>query len=121
MILQTRLHTVTLHSHRSRRIVRPAYWPTCIRLLPCLFLTACGGGNTVTSPPPPTTTIRTFESGSLVYLEADTGDRKEHTSELQSRLHLVCRLLLEKKKKTEKQATSGGLKREERRLNGSSY
>src|SRR2546422_7482203 len=31
-----------------------------------------------------------------------TGTRsEEHTSELQSRLHLVCRLLLEKKKKTE--------------------
>src|SRR2546422_5753185 len=28
---------------------------------------------------------------------------EEHTSELQSRLHLVCRLLLEKKKKKEKQ------------------
>src|SRR2546422_6661155 len=28
-----------------------------------------------------------------------TIDRKKHTSELQSRLHLVCRLLLEKKKK----------------------
>src|SRR2546422_8164672 len=28
---------------------------------------------------------------------------EEHTSELQSRLHLVCRLLLEKKKKTHKQ------------------
>src|SRR2546422_3260288 len=28
---------------------------------------------------------------------------EEHTSELQSRLHLVCRLLLEKKKKTKKQ------------------
>src|SRR2546422_7922505 len=27
---------------------------------------------------------------------------EEHTSELQSRLHLVCRLLLEKKKQTEK-------------------
>src|SRR3989449_5993281 len=27
---------------------------------------------------------------------------EEHTSELQSRLHLVCRLLLEKKKKTAK-------------------
>src|SRR2546422_4829674 len=26
---------------------------------------------------------------------------EEHTSELQSRLHLVCRLLLEKKKKTQ--------------------
>src|SRR2546422_3970748 len=30
---------------------------------------------------------------------------EEHTSELQSRLHLVCRLLLEKKKKT-RQSTS---------------
>src|SRR3712207_7959674 len=31
------------------------------------------------------------------------GDRsEEHTSELQSRQYLVCRLLLEKKKKTEK-------------------
>src|SRR2546422_1890181 len=31
---------------------------------------------------------------------------EEHTSELQSRLHLVCRLLLEKKKKKEQQADS---------------
>src|SRR2546429_3421634 len=32
----------------------------------------------------------------------DRGDRsEEHTSELQSRLHLVCRLLLEKKKNIE--------------------
>src|SRR5687768_18292212 len=30
---------------------------------------------------------------------------EEHTSELQSRLHLVCRLLLEKKKKTTKRYT----------------
>src|SRR5687768_17725077 len=30
---------------------------------------------------------------------------EEHTSELQSRLHLVCRLLLEKKKKTAKVTT----------------
>src|SRR2546422_7918082 len=29
---------------------------------------------------------------------------EEHTSELQSRLHLVCRLLLEKKKKKDRQA-----------------
>src|SRR2546429_6555110 len=35
------------------------------------------------------------EAGNLAY-----GHRsEEHTSELQSRLHLVCRLLLEKKKK----------------------
>src|SRR2546422_1443995 len=31
---------------------------------------------------------------------------EEHTSELQSRLHLVCRLLLEKKKKTDKEHTT---------------
>src|SRR2546422_8322782 len=30
----------------------------------------------------------------------DLARSEEHTSELQSRLHLVCRLLLEKKKKT---------------------
>src|SRR3712207_8218007 len=30
---------------------------------------------------------------------ADTGRSEEHTSELQSRQYLVCRLLLEKKKK----------------------
>src|SRR2546422_7946977 len=34
------------------------------------------------------------------------GRSEEHTSELQSRLHLVCRLLLEKKKKTNKQSSS---------------
>src|SRR2546422_6117273 len=40
--------------------------------------------------------------GSQVYLiEAMRYTRsEEHTSELQSRLHLVCRLLLEKKKKS---------------------
>src|SRR5687768_18198119 len=33
------------------------------------------------------------------------GRSEEHTSELQSRLHLVCRLLLEKKKKTRNKKT----------------
>src|SRR2546422_4565618 len=33
-------------------------------------------------------------------LVPDAQRSEEHTSELQSRLHLVCRLLLEKKKKT---------------------
>src|SRR2546429_6735120 len=32
---------------------------------------------------------------------------EEHTSELQSRLHLVCRLLLEKKKNAHPQTSSG--------------
>src|SRR2546422_1138355 len=36
---------------------------------------------------------------------------EEHTSELQSRLHLVCRLLLEKKKKNERTNASTRLYR----------
>src|SRR2546429_758725 len=38
--------------------------------------------------------------GDLVHREREDERSEEHTSELQSRLHLVCRLLLEKKKKT---------------------
>src|SRR3989449_2708042 len=34
--------------------------------------------------------------------QCDSSRSEEHTSELQSRLHLVCRLLLEKKKKKKK-------------------
>src|SRR2546422_1783533 len=44
--------------------------------------------------PPYQTTVRLRESSNPV-----TPRSEEHTSELQSRLHLVCRLLLEKKKK----------------------
>src|SRR2546422_8237839 len=44
----------------------------------------------------------------------NSGDRsEEHTSELQSRLHLVCRLLLEKKKKNERDSADA-THREER-------
>src|SRR2546422_1377982 len=38
----------------------------------------------------------------LALLEGRQERSEEHTSELQSRLHLVCRLLLEKKKKNRK-------------------
>src|SRR5205809_4916078 len=42
--------------------------------------------------------------GAITYVAEHIEDRsEEHTSELQSRLHLVCRLLLEKKKKKENQ------------------
>src|SRR2546429_5398113 len=40
----------------------------------------------------------------LVCRSGITGRSEEHTSELQSRLHLVCRLLLEKKKKSSQSA-----------------
>src|SRR2546422_4490509 len=38
---------------------------------------------------------------------ASASRSEEHTSELQSRLHLVCRLLLEKKKKRTTQPANG--------------
>src|SRR2546422_5920536 len=58
---------------------------------------------------PYTTLFRSRDAGALVGWEVSNTARwrdngfefrsEEHTSELQSRLHLVCRLLLEKKKK----------------------
>src|SRR2546429_5226598 len=47
-------------------------------------------------------TVRTFFNVLLprTGLSGTTMRSEEHTSELQSRLHLVCRLLLEKKKKS---------------------
>src|SRR2546422_7169413 len=39
-----------------------------------------------------------FLAGMLPWLAVSEARSEEHTSELQSRLHLVCRLLLEKKK-----------------------
>src|SRR2546422_5669488 len=43
---------------------------------------------------------------------------EEHTSELQSRLHLVCRLLLEKKKKREKICTNNYRQQEQQKTGG---
>src|SRR5216684_9029078 len=40
---------------------------------------------------------------------------EEHTSELQSRLHLVCRLLLEKKKKQQQKRPLQGVKKKKQK------
>src|SRR5690625_6384480 len=63
-----------------------------------------GAMNTVTARVMPSTAMRVTMAGT----ESDRVRSEEHTSELQSRGHLVCRLLLEKKK-------SEGPEREERR------
>src|SRR2546422_3066860 len=58
--------------------------------------------------PSPAGGVRRARRGTVRLLHAGVPPRRseEHTSELQSRLHLVCRLLLEKKKKnTVKPAT----------------
>src|SRR2546422_1054675 len=44
--------------------------------------------------------VRQLSLGERMKCELVASRSEEHTSELQSRLHLVCRLLLEKKKKT---------------------
>src|SRR2546422_9806368 len=48
---------------------------------------------------PAITVNRVCGSGAQAIASAAQERSEEHTSELQSRLHLVCRLLLEKKKK----------------------
>src|SRR5687768_18045469 len=50
---------------------------------------------TAPSPPP----VRTAAASRSTREPPGVRRSEEHTSELQSRLHLVCRLLLEKKKK----------------------
>src|SRR2546422_5074589 len=46
-----------------------------------------------------------LETGLVVQVPPFISRSEEHTSELQSRLHLVCRLLLEKKKKKTRTTT----------------
>src|SRR3989442_8980058 len=49
-----------------------------------------------------------FRSGRTGAVRPDRKRSEEHTSELQSRPHLVCRLLLEKKKKKKIRRLNGG-------------
>src|SRR2546429_6815256 len=50
-------------------------------------------------PPAPLRRGRKRQRQIREFLAAQNSRSEEHTSELQSRLHLVCRLLLEKKKR----------------------
>src|SRR5438876_4420604 len=52
----------------------------------------------ICDPPPAGLELRAWES--LLYSLWRRSRSEEHTSELQSPVHLVCRLLLEKKKRT---------------------
>src|SRR2546422_6939928 len=55
--------------------------------------------------------VAVTESGAGPLLgETESERSEEHTSELQSRLHLVCRLLLEKKKKEKEPLISTDIK-----------
>src|SRR2546422_10016187 len=81
-----------------RRPPRSTLFPYTTLFRSLVLVLATGGGLVV------------FESGRVTHAEfgglggepAFSARSEEHTSELQSRLHLVCRLLLEKKKKVKK-------------------
>src|SRR5207253_8067913 len=82
------------------------------RLIALLVLMLVGAGSAAAQTTRPQNTVRPTISGAAKQGEVLTADRlcpgprawisrsrsEEHTSELQSRGHLVCRLLLEKKK-----------------------
>src|SRR3989442_5368895 len=70
-------------------------------LFQSVLMQACGGSNTSPSPPTTKTIAQIRVVGQPVFVFDHTTDQssEEHTSELQSRPHLVCRLLLEKKTK----------------------
>src|SRR2546422_7712441 len=74
-------------------------WPSCSDSCSCR-----GSSRSCVPPPVRRTSARSFlpscRSRNLRVGLCMTNRSEEHTSELQSRLHLVCRLLLEKKKKT---------------------
>src|SRR2546430_6887560 len=53
------------------------------------------------------------------FLAVEGPRSEEHTSELQSQSNLVCRLLLEKKKKTQYSVASGNLKLQTRNMSTS--
>src|SRR3989449_4942451 len=66
-----------------------------------LHVTDEGNGFDPAGVPDPTLPERLErEDGRGLFVLRSLVRSEEHTSELQSRLHLVCRLLLEKKKKT---------------------
>src|SRR2546422_6006435 len=80
-------YTTLFRSHSQKRPAAP------VPAVPA----AVAPGPADAGPPP--------ESGQLAWEKRS----EEHTSELQSRLHLVCRLLLEKKKTQIKQQRSASI------------
>src|SRR2546422_7765442 len=73
-----------------------------VLLVPSQWASTPPPANTLVSPRRTSTCCACRPTESMIILQgrpAAVVRSEEHTSELQSRLHLVCRLLLEKKKK----------------------
>src|SRR5690606_40898416 len=80
-------------------LFRSNFWPPLLFLsfLVCILVRYCFSRNVIISPP-----MSLFVAFSIPSKPGEelTSRSEEHTSELQSRENLVCRLLLEKKNKT---------------------
>src|SRR2546429_8425548 len=83
----TEIYTLSLHD--ALPILATSDWRMAASSAISVWAIARSGSSTRRSPMPSSGPVGSAENRS-----------EEHTSELQSRLHLVCRLLLEKKKKT---------------------
>src|SRR2546422_2579311 len=86
--------------------------PVTVPIVPAAVIFDLGNAGKPVGWPGPEDAYRACEQANADVAEgrigAGTGARsEEHTSELQSRLHLVCRLLLEKKKKQTMSTTHG--------------
>src|SRR2546422_6643902 len=98
---------------RARASSAPVSWsensPAALATAPPPSATSCCASPRSSGPPTMTGRYPAAPSRSARALQCATGQRlvarsEEHTSELQSRLHLVCRLLLEKKKEEQTHA-----------------
>src|SRR2546422_5355946 len=90
-----------------RRPPRSTLFPytTLFRSLLIVTLIAGCGGRTTSAPRSPQPVATDAVLARLTTRQKVAQRSEEHTSELQSRLHLVCRLLLEKKKQIETKET----------------
>src|SRR2546422_10566477 len=106
---QAALHLAAYLDTSSATSTRPNGALTCT---PCTAPFTCR--NISRAIATPSASAASFPRSLTFRMRASTssGTRsEEHTSELQSRLHLVCRLLLEKKKKRQQDSTSDDTKK----------
>src|SRR3712207_7300723 len=87
-------YTTLFRSVLSHSLSRPNTWRSTIRAATERSSSECGIVSKYFDRSASTTSVNPWQSSRCTALRSE-----EHTSELQSRQYLVCRLLLEKKKK----------------------
>src|SRR5688572_32424690 len=85
-----------------RRPPRSTLFPYTTLFRSSRLVAGTGSGTSSRNPHSRHQTSKLATASALAWMNSRRGRSEEHTSELQSQSNLVCRLLLEKKKKTEK-------------------